>query len=242
MPLTARRWPLWALSVAATCALLLFAFGTSLTGTASSHDAAAPANAVAVPMKATAGHHAAGPVKRLRTTDVRATMRTLWAQHMAWTYATVVAFAGDSESLDATVTRLLKNQADIGNAVKPFYGAKAGNRLTKLLKEHITGAVPVLAAAKAGDQNRLRQAVKAWHANAWQIADLLAGANPHWKRPAMRKMMKGHIDQTVAYAGDVLAGEWAKAITDYDTADAHMVHMADMLTKGLVKQFPKKFR
>lgn len=242
MPLTARRLTVWTLSVAAILALLLFALGSSNAGTASSHTAV-PAS-TATPQQSTMAGHASHPshAKKLRATDVRATMRTLWAQHMNWTYATVVAFADDSKGLDATVTRLLKNQTDIGNAVRPFYGTKAANKLTALLKEHITGAVPVLSAAKAGNQKDLKTALRAWHVNARQIADFLAGANPHWKKPAMRKMMKGHIDQTVAYAGSVLTGRWATAITAYDRADTHMAHMADMLTAGLVKQFPKKFR
>lgn len=242
MPLTARRVTLWTLSVAAVCALLLFALGASQSGTASGHAAATPASTGAVPAHAMAGHHAAGHATKLRAADVRATMRTLWAQHMNWTYATVVAFAGDSKGLDATVARLLENQADIGDAVRPFYGAKAADRLTALLQEHITGAVPVLTAAKAGNAKDLRTSLRAWHVNARQIADFLAGANPHWKKPAMRKMMKRHIDQTVTYAGAVLAGRWAKAIAAYDRADAHMAHMADMLTNGLVKQFPQRLR
>ncbi len=37
-------------------------------------------------------------------------------------------------NLALVVARLLRNQTDIGNAVKPYYGAAAGNQLTKLLK------------------------------------------------------------------------------------------------------------
>ena len=47
--------------------------------------------------------------------------------------------------------RLLKNQVDIGNAIKPFYGNVAGDKLTSLLKDHIMGAVDLLKAAKAGN-------------------------------------------------------------------------------------------
>ena len=51
-----------------------------------------------------------------------------------------------------------------------------------------------------------------------------------------------HITQTVSYAADQLAGNYAKSITTYDEALAHMRMMSDDLTNALVKQFPKKFK
>lgn len=176
-----------------------------------------------------------------KRSDLRVAMRSLWAQHMEWTYSTVVAFASDSPALQPTLTRLLRNQADIGDAVTPYYGSDAGAKLTDLLRTHIEDAVPVLTAAKAGDKAGLNAAVDAWYANARQIADFLASANPNWKRGEMRQMMKAHITQTIGYASDVLAADYASAIEKYDQAEAHMIEMADMLTTGLVEQFPDKF-
>ncbi|MFC0861570.1 hypothetical protein ACFHYQ_04580 [Sphaerimonospora cavernae] len=188
--------------------------------------------------QASTGHHAGDQAARAA---LYATMRTLWHQHMEWTYATVVAFAADSPSLKPTIDRLLHNQADIGNAVAPFYGDKAAKSLTKLLTTHIEQAVPVLTAAKSGDKAALNKAVKDWYANARDIADFLATANPAWGRQEMRSMMKMHITQTIGYAGDVLNGRFAAAITKYDKAEKHMAEMADMLSQGLITQFPGKF-
>jgi hypothetical protein len=82
-------------------------------------------------------------------------MRKLWEDHITWTRLAIVSFAAGGADLQATETRLLRNQTDIGNAIKPFYGDDAGNKLTALLKEHIMGAVDLLAAAKAGDQPKV---------------------------------------------------------------------------------------
>ena len=72
---------------------------------------------------------------------------------------------------EATVGRLLQNQTDIGNAVKPFYGKAAGNALTAELRKHILIAADVIAAAKAGDQAKLADAQARWEQNADDIAD-----------------------------------------------------------------------
>ena len=168
-------------------------------------------------------------------------MRTLWAEHMQWTYDTVVAFSADSAGLNPTIGRILQNQVDIGNAIAPYYGDAAAKQLTDLLTTHIKDAVPVLVAAKAGNTAALETAVAAWYANAQEVGDFLATANPNWKQADMRDMMKAHITQTIGYATDVLTGDYAKAITDYDVAEAHMVQMADMLSTGIIAQFPNKF-
>lgn len=173
--------------------------------------------------------------------DLYATMTALWEQHMEWTYATVVAFASGSPSLTPTLDRLLRNQSDIGDAIKPFYGGQAAAQLTALLKKHITDAVPVLTAAKAGDTAALNTAVAAWYANAQQIGDFLAAANPNWSKADMEQMLKSHITQTITYATDALKGQHAKLIKDYDVAEQHMVEMAAMLSAGLIQQFPAKF-
>ena len=170
------------------------------------------------------------------------TMAHLWDEHMEWTYATVFAFAQDSPALAASLDRLLQNQADIGNAIRPFYGDAAGDELTALLKEHINGSVPVLTAAKAGDSAALDTAVAAWYANADAIGEFLASANPNWKKADMVSMMEMHITQTIAYASDALAGDYTKAIADYGVAEQHMQEMSDMLAAGLIQQFPKKFK
>jgi prophage DNA circulation protein len=154
-----------------------------------------------------------------------------------------VSFAGGLPDLQATEARLLANQVDIGNAIKPYYGRTAGNRLTALLKDHILGAVALLQAAKSGDQTAIGKASAAWHANANRIADFLHDANPHaWSRTTMRAMMKTHLDQTLAEAQHRLGGDFAADIRDYDAVHRHILEMADTLSEGIMRQFPKRFR
>jgi hypothetical protein len=175
--------------------------------------------------------------------DLRAEMRRLWEEHVTWTRLYIVSAVADLPDKDATAKRLLQNQTDIGNAVKPFYGDAAGDKLTSLLKDHIMIAVEIIDAAKKGDAAKQDAAVKRWQANADDIAVFLSGANPaNWAAAEMKAMMREHLDLTAAELVTHLQKDWAADVAAYDKVETQILKMADMLTAGIAKQFPDKVR
>lgn len=179
---------------------------------------------------------------RTSRTALHDAMRELWEDHIVWTRMVIVSFVSDLPDLDVAVDRLLDNQDEIGDAVRPFYGDVAADELTRLLREHITGAAALLVAAKSGDTAAIELASTAWYANGDEIGALLADANPrNWDRGEMQAMMRDHLDLTLAEAVARLEGRWADDVTAYDQIHAQILHMADMLTDGIVAQFPNGF-
>jgi hypothetical protein len=214
------------LAAAAAVALLLMLGASGRGATDTAHHSTVTARA-AVPAKEVA---------------LRQDMRAVWEEHVWWTRLAIVDFAAGSPSLPATQARLLRNQADIGRAVARFYGAPAGRQLTALLREHILIAVDVLVAAKSGDQAAIAQAQRRWVANANRIAGFLAAANPAWPRAEMRSMMQRHLGFTTAEAVAQLQGRYAASVRDFDRVEVQAREMADMLSAGIVAQFPARFR
>ncbi len=169
-------------------------------------------------------------------------MRKLWEDHITWTRLYIVSVAGNLPDQAPTAARLFQNQVDIGNAIKPFYGDAAGNQLASLLHDHIALAAQLLAAAKAGDVSGVTAASTAWYANANQIAAFLNNANPkNWPLSATQSMMKQHLDLTLKEAVDRLQGKFPADIADYDQVHVEILAMADMLSSGIIAQFPEKF-
>ncbi|MDO8485492.1 MAG: hypothetical protein Q7S35_11195 [Candidatus Limnocylindrales bacterium] len=172
-------------------------------------------------------------------------MRKLWEDHITWTRLFIVSAATDPSNLPdigPTVDRLLANQVDIGNAIKPFYGTAAGEQLTALLGVHILTAAEVLADAKAGDAPSLADASARWYANGDEIATFLSTANPaNWPLADMKAMMKAHLDLTLAEAVARLQGRYADDVVGYDRVHAEILEMADMLSDGIIRQFPEQF-
>ena len=191
------------------------------------------------------GSHSSGPVALPTQAQVafHDQMRKLWEDHVTWTRLAIVTFADGSAGFQATATRLLQNQADIGDAIKPFYGDAAGDRLTSLLHDHITIAVELLQAAKAGETAAFNDADTRWYANANDIADFLAAANPRfWPDDVLRASMKTHLDQTLKEASDELTGHETDSVADYDAIHLHILEMADLLSSGIIHAFPQRFQ
>lgn len=230
--------PSRALAVAAVAATLAALIAAALAHSPTS--AAAPAGTATTMTAASMSHRSYTP-KMLAFHDK---MRSLWQVHGTFTERAIVDAVGGLADTPKVVAHLQRNQVDIGNAVKPFYGAKAGHELTKLLHAHISDAVNSVVAAKAGDTAKLTAAEKAFFANGNQIATFLHSANPHnWSLTAMKRMMRIHLNQVLGLAVDQIKGHYNAAIKLYGVYINHIqVGMADMLSSGIMKQFPAKFR
>ena len=172
---------------------------------------------------------------------LREDMRKLWSDHVIWTRSYIVAAVDDAPDQEAAARRLLKNQEDIGKAIVPFYGKEAGDKLTTLLKEHITISVDLIKAAKAHDQNKVREIDQKWRKNGDDIADFLSEANPNWPRATLADMMKMHLSTTTDELMARLDKKWDKDVKAFDDVYEHILRMSDALADGIIKQFPDKF-
>jgi len=196
----------------------------------------------ALTLTATAAAAEAGDNQKISATEFRNSMRKLWEDHIIWTRLYIVSAAANLPDKGPTTERLLQNQVDIGNAIKPFFGDAAGSKLTALLKDHILGAADLIADAQTGDKAKIDAASAKWYANGDEIAAFLSAANPkHWPPADMKSEMRMHLDLTLAEATARLHGDYAEDIRQFDKIHQHILHMADILSDGIVAQFPHKF-
>jgi hypothetical protein len=219
------------LPLALTMVVALFSALLTLA-VAGGHDAAAHGN--------DATSH--GRIMTPRTVAFHDEMRRLWEDHVTWTRLAIISLTTDAPDTEASVGRLLQNQTDIGNAIKPFYGEAAGQELTRLLREHILIAADLIAAAKAGDDAGVAAAQSRWTANADEIAAFLAAANPRsWNLDEMKAMLHEHLRLTTNEAVARLQQDWAADVAAYDEIHVQALGMADMLSEGIIRQFPGRF-
>ncbi len=146
--------------------------------------------------------------------------------------------------LGAALDRLFQNQVDIGNAIKPYYGSEKGDELTALLHDHIAIAGEILQAVKTGDTAAYNDANARWYANAHDIAVFLSQTldPPLGTLADVDQMMKDHLDHTTAEVVARLTEDWTGDVAAYEKVHAQALEMADMLSDGIIANFPSRFR
>ena len=182
------------------------------------------------------------PLEGSKYQELRSTMRVLWSDHALWTRNVIINIVDGAPGTTEAVNRLLTNQEDIGNVIKPYYGDSAGDALTTLLKEHITTAADILVAARDDNTVAYNAALALWYVNGDEIATFLNTANPdNWQLVQWKAMMKTHLDLTLEEAAARLTGNYPADVLAYDKVYDELMMMSDMLSEGIALQFPGKF-
>ncbi len=168
-------------------------------------------------------------------------MRLLWEQHVYWTRMVILSMVFALPDVESVTARLLRNPKDFEAALKPLYGEDAAAKFAELFTSHLTIAAELVKAAKAGDNAAAADAEKRWYANADQIAAFLGSINPFWSVEEWQKMLYDHLAMTKTEAVYLLTQKYADSIRIFEKIEQEALAMADMMTAGIVKQFPQYF-
>jgi hypothetical protein len=91
------------------------------------------------------------------------------------------------------------------------------------------------------NKEALDQAKKRWYENARGLASFFAIAHNQTKKD-LTDMLCKHLDLTWGEIESMLKKDEAKDLDYYEQDKAHMVMFSGILTDGLVKRFPKRFK
>jgi hypothetical protein len=174
--------------------------------------------------------------------ELRMAMQKLWVDHITYIRSYITSALADLPDAEAVAQRLLRNQEDLGMSIKPYYGSEAGDKLAALLKEHIQIAADFVKAAKGNQKDQVAAEQKRWSKNAQDIAAFLSGVNPKWPRTTLEDMLQKHLDLTTGEVVSRLQKDWKSDIEFFDRGHEHMLMFSDLLTEGIVQQYPARFK
>src|SRR5689334_1784771 len=77
-------------------------------------------------------------------------LRQLGSERVFWMRVFIIDSLHALPDKDVTFNRLMKNQFDLGNAFKPYYGDAMGAQLTSLLEEQVRQTANLIASIPTG--------------------------------------------------------------------------------------------
>ena len=147
---------------------------------------------------------------------------------------------GDKDAAKVAEEQVVQNAKSIANAIAPYYGKEASDKLFTLLAGHYGAVKDYMTAAFAGNSEGKKAAADKISKNAEEIAAFLSSANPNWPKQTLLSALVAHgghhMSQIDAVQGKDFTGE-AKV---WDAMKTHIYTIADVLANGIAKQFGSK--
>lgn len=174
--------------------------------------------------------------------ELRTNMSQLWEEQVTWTRNIILCLVDDLPGEEQAVNQLEENQVEIGNAIKPYYGEDAGNELSELLNKHNLIYTQVIKAAKSGNSNLFDDTNKRWYLSAHEISGFFSKVNPDWSLAEMKEMMNKQLELTNDQMLQRIDKNYDADIIAFEKVHDEVLKMSFMLSDGIVKQFPEKFK
>ncbi len=185
---------------------------------------------------------AVGDSNPARVADTKAVLRDLWTGHIFWIRNVVLDNATNNPAArHAADKEVVANAKQIADAMTPFYGKAASEKLFTLLAGHYGAVKQYSEATVAGNTRQQEEALTHLVSNADEIAVFLSGTNPHLPKDTVRGLIAAHGAHHVAQITQFQEKDYALEAETWQVMRQHVYVITDALTTALVTQFPAKF-
>lgn len=178
-----------------------------------------------------------------KAVELRLAERDLWIGHIFWVRNVVLTTKlGEAAAAKVAEQQAVQNARTIADAVIPFYGKEAADKLFGLLAVHYGAIMEHMKAAFADDTEAEGVATKKMTKNAEDIAAFLNAANPkNWPKAALISVLTAHVGYHMAQIHAIHAKDFTSEAQTWEAMKNQIYVIADTLSEGIVKQFPQKF-
>jgi hypothetical protein len=178
----------------------------------------------------------------IKTVDLQLVLRDLWVGHAFWVRNVVLYTRfGNAQAAKAAEEQVVKNARSIADAVIPYYGSEAADKLYGLLAGHYGAVKEYMNATFKRQAGAQKNALAALNSNAVEIADFLSSANPNWPKDTLVSLLSSHVEDHVNQINDIAKRNLTDEAQVWQSMLQNVYTIADALAQGIVKQFPAKF-
>lgn len=177
--------------------------------------------------------------ERPTETELQLALRDLWTGHVFWVRSVVVATHYEDEAgAAAAEEQVVRNARSLADAVIPFYGEEAADKLFELLAGHYGAIKEYMKADFAGNTRGAKKASDSIVSNAEEISVFLSGANPYLPKDTLMSLLSAHGGHHIAQIGAIDKGDFKSEAGTWEAMLKHMYTISDAMASALTRQFP----
>lgn len=167
---------------------------------------------------------------------LRIRMQHAWAEHGQYTREYIIWESYNLPNISVRVNKLLRNQKDIAVIFEEYYGEEVAVKVEELLKQHIKLASLTVKSSKKGGES-IKALVDQLFANGDEIAQALVRTNPKFGTfGEVQQMIHTHLHLMLNMVTKEFSKKHQAGTNESDTYNLQLVHMANSLTDGIIKQ------
>jgi hypothetical protein len=167
-----------------------------------------------------------------------ADMRQLWNADAVWTRQYIFAYVAGTGDYEEAFSRLQQNSDAMVNVLAAYYGPDVEPSFGVAMKERIGLLSDYLAAAKRGDETAMAAAETKWQENSNSIARQLSAFQSNG---GIGPMLSAYQSGTATEINFRVGKKWSDDAAAAVSVNEQGMVIADMITQGIVAQFPEKF-
>lgn len=172
--------------------------------------------------------------------DFLADSRYVWDEHVFYTRNAIISILENLADAEYVTNRLIENQNNIGNLMRPYYSADVVDEYVSLLKDHIALVAEFAKAVR--DKKDIMPIQSQMQSNSAAIVSFLNTADPNrWSTTVVNNLWSKHMDYTAQQVMSRVNKEWLTDIAAADENHKVITEFADLFGNGIVFQNLEKF-
>ena len=165
---------------------------------------------------------------------LRDDMREAWIDLIFWYRMYLMSVNSGSKNQREIEERLVEAVDEITDIFAEYLTVSQTRQLRNLLAQHVELGVDLIRMRKENNMQNYDEVVKAWYANANEIADLLAQTNPYFAGREVRNMLLNYLDLTRKSVEQELQGAYGDSIESFRDLQKEVLQLADYFARGLL--------
>lgn len=90
-------------------------------------------------------------------------LRDLWKRHIQWVRAVIIGILDNHDGTESVISSLPRIPENLGNILRPYYGAEIADYLTLIFTEHNKFLINLINAVKKGDVSEAQEQRRKWY-------------------------------------------------------------------------------